>query len=197
MNKKTVALTHDQYLKVIGLIRGGFKYTTSDGKTHTFRPNDRLADVLVLEGNIGIRISDILNLRVNESIVKDGDIWRLDIKEIKTNKVRTFIIDNEIKAFIDNIAVRDKRKSGDLLFTIKERVVQKQLKIVSDYIGLKSISTHSFRKYLATSIYDKNGHDIRLVQSILQHSTPDVTSKYITRSSEQIENALKNHVSIC
>ena len=50
-----------------------------------FHPNERVATALVLEGNLGIRISDILSLRPCD-IVRDGDRYRLEIVEKKTGK---------------------------------------------------------------------------------------------------------------
>jgi len=50
-----------------------------------FHPNERVATALVLEGNLGIRISDILALRPCD-IVRDGDRYRLEIVEKKTGK---------------------------------------------------------------------------------------------------------------
>ena len=63
MNKKTMALTTDQYKEIIQTMREGFS---------GFRANDRVATALVLEGNLGIRISDILRLRQTD-IVPDGE----------------------------------------------------------------------------------------------------------------------------
>ena len=56
-----------------------------------FRPNERAATALVLEGNLGLRISDILKLRPCD-IVKDGDRYRLEITEQKTGKRRVFTV---------------------------------------------------------------------------------------------------------
>ena len=54
MNKKTLALTEEQYKEIIDTIRTGFLSS---------RPNQRIATALVLEANLGLRISDILQLR--------------------------------------------------------------------------------------------------------------------------------------
>ena len=67
MNKKTKALTTEQYREIIQTMKTGFCGS---------RPNDRLATALVLEGNLGIRISDIVKLRPCD-IVLDGDRYRL------------------------------------------------------------------------------------------------------------------------
>ena len=50
MNKKTKALTTEQYTEIIKTMREG---------TFACRPNARVATALVLEGNLGLRISDI------------------------------------------------------------------------------------------------------------------------------------------
>ena len=62
MNKKTTALTTEQYRNIITAMREGSSF---------FRPNERVATALVLEGNLGLRISDIVRLRPCD-IVNDG-----------------------------------------------------------------------------------------------------------------------------
>ena len=81
MNKKTIALDKEQYKQIITAIQQGFK--TSDG--YTFKPNNRLATLLVLQANLGLRLSDILHLHICD-IVKDAGRYRLDITEQKTGK---------------------------------------------------------------------------------------------------------------
>ena len=44
MNKKTIALTTEQYKNIITSMREGSSF---------FRPNERVATALVLEGNLG------------------------------------------------------------------------------------------------------------------------------------------------
>ena len=85
---------------------------------------------------------------------------------------------------------------NELLFPISVRQVQHHLKLVCEHLGYENISTHSFRKWYATSIYNANGHDIVLVQRLLQHSSPTVTRRYIGVSDEQMENAISRHVNI-
>ena len=77
MNKKTVALTTDHYKEIITYMKKGFCGC---------RPNERIATALMLEANLGIRISGILKLRLAD-IVRDGDRYRLSIIEKKTGKV--------------------------------------------------------------------------------------------------------------
>ena len=81
MNKKTKALTTEQYKEIIQTMREGFSGC---------RPNERTATALVLEGNLGLRISDILQLRPRD-IVRDGDRYRLEVIEQENPVIAGFL----------------------------------------------------------------------------------------------------------
>ena len=70
------ALTTEQYKLIIATMRSG---------SGSLRANPRCAAVLVAEANLGMRIGDILRLRLSD-IVKDGNRYRLNITEEKTGK---------------------------------------------------------------------------------------------------------------
>lgn len=190
-NKTTIALSNDQYQTIISTIKAGFIYKDNQGTKHKFRPNNQLATILSLETLLGIRISDIINLKLN-SIVKDGNNYRLDITEQKTGKKRTFKVENNIYSFIQDYAIENGKKKTEQLFTISERAVQKQLKIVADYLGIENISTHSFRKLFATTVYTDSNHNIELVRELLQHSSTVTTQRYIKANTKEVETALNN-----
>ena len=159
------------------------------------RSNERIATALVLEVNLGLRISDIIKLRPCD-IVRDGERYRLEIVEQKTGKRRFFTVPLLIWQYIENYCLRNGIKRTDLIFPITERAVQKQLKIVCDYLGFEGISTHSFRKWYATEIYNANGFDIALVQRLLQHSSAITTQRYIGIEPQKIEQAIQNHANL-
>jgi len=186
MNKKTTALTTEQYKEIITTMKEGFCGC---------RPNERIATALVLEGNLGLRISDVLHLRLCD-IVRDGDRYRLEITEQKTGKRRVFTVPLVIKQYIENYCLRNGIKPNERIFPITERAVQKQLAIVCDYLGFEGISTHSFRKWYATEIYKNNGYDIALVQRLLQHSSAAVTQRYIGIEPQRIEKAIEGHAKL-
>lgn len=186
MNKKTKALTTEQYKEIIQTIREGFCGC---------RPNERVATALVLEGNLGLRVSDVIKLRLCD-IVRDGDRFRLEIAEKKTGKQRVFTVPLVIQQYIENYCLRNSIPRETVIFPITERTVQKQLKIVCDYLGFEGISTHSFRKWYATEIYKANGYDIALVQRLLQHSSATVTQRYIGIEPQRIEEAIQNHAQL-
>jgi integrase len=97
MNRKTIALTTEQYKEIITTMKEGFCGC---------RPNERIATALVLEGNLGLRISDILRLRPCD-IVLDGDRYRLEITEQKTGKSRVFTVPLVIQQYIENYCLRN------------------------------------------------------------------------------------------
>jgi integrase len=183
MNKKTLTLTVEQYHDIIDTMKTGFSGC---------RPNKDMATALVVEANMGLRISDILKLKLS-NIVKDGDRYRLNIKEQKTKKERFFTVLTETYQNLKIYCLENNIKNDEEIFKFTERGVQKKLKKVCDYLEYEGISTHSFRKFFATQIYINNDYNVILVQQLLQHSTPAVTQKYIGIQPHQIENALKNH----
>ena len=188
MNKRTVALTDQQYISIITAIKSGFLYQERE-----YQPNDRIATALTLEANLGMRISDILQLHFCH-IIKDGDRYRLNNSEQKTDKERCFTVPEEIRSYIDEYRTRNHMTEKQRLFDLSERQIQKHLKAACEYLGFDGVSTHSFRKYFATQIYINNGYNIELVRQLLQHSSAAVTQRYIGIQQKHVENALQNHI---
>ena len=199
-NKKTMALGEEDYRAIMNAITAGFQYEDEEGRKHTFRASEQLAVILKTEAVLGIRIGDVLNLRLND-IVKDGKGRRLNIVEEKTGKSRTFAVPKEVYAMLYDFMADNNRKKSDLLFVtgkdgnrkVTERAVQKSLKIVADYLGIENVSTHSFRKTFARNIYEDNGCNIELVRQALQHSSVVVSQRYIGVTSKQMTEALTNN----
>lgn len=185
----TRALEEEEYRKIILLLRTGYEY---NGVKH--RPNDQIATILVLQANLGCRIGDIMEL-TTESIVKEGNIHRLNIVEQKTGKKRYFIVPEPIVNFIQDYCRCSGIKEGKL-FDIGAPAVWKQLRPVTQYLGLENVSCHSFRKAFAISLYERTGHDIDLVRTALQHSNVSITQTYLRRSDSQVEAALRDNVNI-
>ena len=181
------ACSETEFKEIINLLRNG--YTGKDGIVH--KPNNQIADILVLEANMGCRLGDIINLST-ESFVCDNGIWKFDIIEEKTGKKRSHIIPQSVKAFIDNIANGRKGK----LFTITKQAVWKQMRAVTRELGLEKISTHSMRKYCATNLYESTGHDIEAVCEFLQHADTKTTRHYIRRSDEKLEKAISEIINL-
>lgn len=191
MNKKTRALTQEQYENIINTMRNGF--VCDDG--HVVKGNIRIATALSLEANLGLRISDVLQLRLKD-IVRDGNRYRLDIIEQKTQKKREFTVPMDIYVYIQNYALENHISPTARLFQLSERAVNKHLKLTCDYLGYVGIGTHSFRKFFASSIYENNNYNIELVRVLLQHFSVVTTQRYIGIGNKQIEDALQNHIKL-
>ena len=183
----TRACSDTEFKEIITMIRTG--YTDNDGIPH--KPNDQVADILVLEANLGCRIGDIVNLK-HSDFVCDNGIWKITIVEEKTDKKRVFIVPKQVKKFINKINYGQEGK----LFSIKKHAVWKQLRAVTDTLGLDNISTHSLRKKIAQDMYESSGHDIELVCEFLQHESTTTTRRYLRRSSEKLEKAIENAVTL-
>lgn len=190
MNKRTRALDEDTFRKIISAMRQGFVF-----QGVRYQPNERIATVLVLEYNIGLRVGDILKLCVN-SFIKDGNRYRLDLYEQKTNKYRNFTVPSEIYQFVRDYAYKNGVDQKARLFPITERAVLKHLKATSDFLGLEGIGTHSFRKGFATNIYVNNRYNIELVRVLLQHSSVVVSQRYIGIGNKELEDALVKNISL-
>ena len=188
MNKKTRAVDEDTFRLIISTMRNGF---VMNGVS--YKPNDRIATILVLEYNLGLRVGDILQLKV-DSFVKDGSRYRLDIYEQKTGKYRNFTVPVEVYSYVRDYAYAQGISPSSRLFPITERAVLKHLKVTSEYLGLDGVGSHSFRKGFATNVYVNNHYNIELVRTLLQHSSVTVTQRYIGIGSKELEDAIKKNV---
>lgn len=190
-NKKTRALTEDEFYLIIETISQGF----ITDKGIKIKPNHRIAVALTLQANIGLRIGDIVNLKLSD-IVKDGNRYRLNIIEQKTKKSRTFTVPQDIYTHLQTFSLSNNIRPNQRLFDITVRQVQKHLQIVAEYLGLENIGTHSFRKFFAVSIYNNNGFNVELVRQLLNHSNTAVTQHYLSVSPQLVEQALQKHIKL-
>lgn len=139
----------------------------------------------------GLRISDIIKLRVRDVKGKD----RLVVREVKTGKEKILKINNalrkEIAAYIKDM------KDYEVLFKSKRGINkpisrQQAYNIINSagkHFGLERIGTHTMRKTFGYHIYQKT-KDITLVQQLLNHSAPEITMAYIGLTQKTMEDAV-------
>lgn len=188
-NYKTRAINEQEFKLIIDTIRNGF--ITADGVR--VEPNCKVAMALILQANIGLRIGDIVKLRLSD-ILFEGGRYHLDIIEEKTKKARTFTVPTEVYTYLQSYALEQGISPKSKLFPIAVRTVQYHLNRACDYLGLEGVSTHSFRKYFAVSIYNENDFNVELVRTLLQHSSVAVTQHYLSVDSKTVETALQKHI---
>lgn len=150
--------------------------------------------VLFLIGiNTGLRVGDLLKLKVRDLYKKK----RVIIKEGKTDKARTLNLSNvydEIQSYINNndsVWMFPSRKGDKPISTTQ---AYRQLNKASKMIDIEDgIGTHTMRKTFGYWFY-KQTRDVAKLQSILNHSHPSITLKYIGITDEEIEKELDNFV---
>lgn len=179
----TRPLDEDELITIIDLAANGFEYQEGT-KTKKYRANKQVALALTLEANLGIRISDIMELKVKNF---KGD--KIETKEQKTGKLQYRMINPNITATVMEYAIDHKLGRDDKLFTIGVKAVQYGIRVIKSHLGLENIGTHSFRKFYATRQYELNGSNIELVKELLKHSSIATTQRYINVSQKEINKA--------
>ena len=146
INKKCVALSQEEYQRSIELLRNGFMLSGV-----LVKPNERIATIEVLQATLGLRLGDILKLKLS-SFIRDGDRYRLDIREEKTGKIRNFTVPNEVYSFVQDYCIEGGISKDAKLFDISKRQVERHLNKVfmKMELPLRSYGSHSYRKFFAT-----------------------------------------------
>jgi site-specific recombinase XerD len=164
---------------------------------------DNLRDycLFVLGINIGLRISDLLNLKVKD--LMDGRKVKkaIRIKEFKTGKTKIFQINQNASQSI-HIYLADIKDFSEDMFIFKSRkgtnapISRVQawqiLSNCAENAGIKEkIGTHTLRKTFGYWAY-KQGIDITLLQKIFNHSAPSITLRYIGITQDDINDVYIN-----
>ncbi len=153
--------------------------------------------------NTGLRISDILALKwknfLNGSkLLKAGE--QLDVVEIKTKKVKTFVINKSVAEALklyydslDSVSPEDpvflsrKTAKGELK-PITRIAAWQMLNRYANMVGLdEGIGTHTLRKTFGYHLY-KKGVALDYIQKMLNHSSPAITLRYIGITQEQLND---------
>jgi integrase len=142
--------------------------------------------------NSGLRISDILGLRVMD--VRNADIVR--IKEQKTGKGRKIRLTGALKREIEKYT--REMADSDLLFPsqkgkgpIRRETAWRIINGAARACGVKGeIGTHTMRKTFGYHFYQQT-KDVAMLQQIFGHSAPSVTLRYIGISDEMIDQVLE------
>ena len=151
--------------------------------------------LFVLGINSGLRISDLLKLKISD-ISERGKIKdRIRLREKKTNKFKDFPLSNSTKASLkEYLKTREYNENEPLFISRKNKgflLRQQAYKIINDVaksVGIKEkIGTHTLRKTFGYHAYN-NGYDITLIQKLFNHSSPSVTLRYIGITQDEMDN---------
>jgi integrase len=152
--------------------------------------------------NTGLRINDILRLKVKHLFDSNGDLKEyLDLFESKTIKRRNrklkqiklnSIIRPELISYVEYYGL----ESNDwIFFSLRDpsRPLDRVrawsiLKDASMRAGIAKFGTHSMRKTLAYNVYNET-KDLALVMRLLNHNDPDHTLRYIGVVQQDLDTA--------
>lgn len=161
------------------------------------KSNNRHRDLcLIMIGiNTGLRISDILELRVKD--VKGKRSIKVRCK--KTGRIQRIEINNTLRNFIDKYT--ESKPSYEYLIKSRNgfnnpigrvqayRIIRD---ICYDVFGIDQVGTHSLRKTYAMKLYTNNNKDIGLVQEALGHESSKDTIKYLGIDKERVAKATRD-----
>lgn len=155
--------------------------------------NDRDALLFMFGIYSGLRVSDIIKLRVRDVKGKD----RVTVKETKTGKEKILKINSMLRKEIAVYIIG--KKDYEVLFKsprgINKPISRQQayniINNAGKHFGLERIGTHTMRKTFGFHIYQKT-KDITLVQKLLNHSSPEFTLAYIGMTQKTMEDAVES-----
>ena len=162
--------------------------------------------LFILGINIGLRISDILKLKVNDIIRSNGKTPRdyVIITEMKTNKTKKFYIGDTVKKVVENYMKEIKNSEPNTYLFLSRKGVniaitrQQAYRIINnaaESLGLVErnnngsiisgeIGTHTLRKTFGYHSF-QNGTSLELLMDLFNHSSKTQTLKYIGITEEQ------------
>lgn len=140
--------------------------------------------------NTGLRVSDLLNLKVKDVKGK----LHLTITEGKTKKSKKFYlqhISDVIEKYTKNMDSEGwlfPSRNGDKAISRVQayNIINKG----AEMVGLENIGTHTMRKTFGYWYY-KQTKDVAYLMKIFNHSSQSVTLRYIGIEQEEIDNTLK------
>jgi len=133
----------------------------------------------------GLRVSELVNLKVNDINLEENTGW---VRKGKGSKDRMFTISKtlceELKEYLEE---RDNEYVFSKNNPLTTRNIQKIVKGTKERAGInKKVTPHTLRHSFATHLLE-NGTDIRVIQTLLGHSNLNTTQVYTHISSEQIK----------
>ena len=139
----------------------------------------------------GMRISDILKLKVKDVYNKDI----ISIKEKKTGKKNNFIVNKQLEELLneyckskdqEEFIIKSREGANKPITRVRAYQVMKE---VEKSLGLSKMGTHSLRKTFGYHYY-KQYKDVATLQKLFNHSDPSITLMYIGITEEEIRSRL-------
>lgn len=137
----------------------------------------------------GLRVSEIVNLKINDLSFDEGVGY---VRQAKGKKDRMFNIPVSLQKNLLKHVGNQKERSNDYLFSgrqnkLTERNIQKLVSNASRKAEIKKkVSPHTLRHSFATHLLENNV-DIRKIQELLGHADLSTTQIYTHVSTEELK----------
>lgn len=153
--------------------------------------------LFVLGINLGLRISDLLTIKVSDMMTENGRFkTHMIVVEQKTKKSRKLALSTAVKKEIKDAGIVG--YSEDYLFPSRKgskpigRVqAYRILNDAADRAGLDEIGTHTLRKTFGFHAY-KAGVSIQTIQKIFNHTNEKTTLHYIGITQDTIDDVYES-----
>lgn len=152
--------------------------------------NERDYIMFMVGINTGLRISDILKLRV-----KDVSSDYISMREQKTGKQKRIIITPSLKRVLkmyiigkdpEEFIIRSRKGENK---PIGRSQAYKILNEAAKQVKLKEIGTHTLRKTFGYHFYQQT-KDVAMLQELFNHHSPKVTLRYIGVNQDSLDKAI-------
>jgi integrase len=158
--------------------------------------NYKFCLLLAIGVNTGLRISDLLKLKLSD--IQNNDSFK--INEGKTGKERNIKINKDLRAILDRVLPKYMNTEKDsLLFmnrfgtkAIDKSYVNVKFKEICKHYKIKvdgNISSHTFRKTLGRRVAEVNNFSDRsflMLSKLFNHSNTTVTRTYLGITETEI-----------
>jgi len=172
-----------------------------DAMKRVLASNPRDLMLFVLGINSGLRISDLLALRVKEVTEGKGKVKeRVVLRGQKTGKEKMFLVTKGTAKVIKDCLAGTEYAPDEYLFKSREGankpITRQQAWIVlnnaAELVGITDkIGTHTLRKTFGYHAYQR-GYDIVRLQQTFNHSAPSITLRYIGITQDDIDEIYLN-----
>lgn len=164
--------------------------TVMDIARYLKRNNERDYVIFVTGIYSGLRVSDILKLRVKDVRGKDY----ISMREKKTKKEKRFIINKNLKKILESwIQGKD-----DLQYLFENPKThrpisrQREWEVMSNAgkaFGIDELGTHTMRKTFGYHVYQMT-HDAVMLMKLFNHSDVHTTLRYIGVEQDQTDQVI-------
>lgn len=156
------------------------------------RNKEKYAILFMLGVNSGLRVSDILKLKVKDVLDKTF----IQLSEQKTGKYKLFPLKPELQKELNDFCKN--RNPTEWLFTGRHEIKLDRIIVYKTIVqacnDLKinaNVGTHTMRKTFGYHHY-KQFNNIALLQTIFNHYSPAITRRYIGITQDEINESYLN-----